>query len=706
MAEELQTWRVDGMTCTNCARAIDKSLKQLGLNDAEADFTSGEVTFTELTAVSEESIEKAIEKLGYKVLGKVEDTPDQKGWSDIEKKFAFSLLFTLPLLSHMFFSNSWLINDPWVQLGICIPVYALGVWHFGRSAYNGLKAGVANMDVLIFIGSSAAFFYSLAGIIIYGDTPQVHQYLFFETAATIISLVLLGNVLEHRALKKTTTAVRSLSQYKVETAQLVMQIGEKVKLFELDASKLKVGDIVQVNTGGRIPVDGEVTRGEAAVDEAVITGESMPQSKQTGDKVLSGTLIEDGWIWIKTLRPQSESTLEEIIQLVKKARQDKPVIQALGDKVSQIFVPAVVGISIITFLISFFALHASLQIALMRAVAVLVVSCPCAMGLATPTAVISGLGKAASLGILIKGGSTLEQLAQVKRAIFDKTGTLTTGRIKIQDPALLNGSTREEVEAICVELEKHSSHPIARAIVNTWEKENIQAKLTGISEEKGKGMFGEDNNGNRYFLGKPTDAADQQNIDLTLYKNNSPIASIRLTDEIREDAKETIQQITNRGIETIMLSGDSEQKCQEAGKVLGMDKIFSRQTPAQKLAQIHALRGKGLTAMVGDGVNDGPALSAADVGISLHGATAVAQDAAQVVLMGSDKLIKVFQALRIGELTYTTIKQNLFWAFFYNVCAIPLAASGYLNPMIAAFAMAMSDVIVIGNSIRLRWKKI
>ena len=696
------TLDVEGMTCANCAQSITKSLKNLGLADAHADFTTGTVSYTSVKGIGPEEIEKRIESLGYQV--KDEHAGEKQGLSTVEKRLIGAAIFTIPLFTHMFFPHDTWINNPWVQLFLCLPVYAIGAWHFGRSAWGSLKSGVPNMDVLIFMGSTAAFLYSIAGFSMFYGTDAVHDYMFFETAATIITLVLVGNVIEHRAVKRTSSAIKSLSDLRPQIAKVVMQIGEQTKLYELDAGKVKVGDLVQVNTGDRIPLDGKIVKGEARIDESMITGESVPVNKALGAEVIGGTLLEDGLVWVETTRDQRNSTLESIIGMVRNAQSDRPAIQALGDRVSAIFVPAVIGIAILTFAITYWALDAALARALMNSVAVLVISCPCAMGLATPTAVVAGIGKAAQQGILIKGGSTLEEISDLKYIIFDKTGTLTTGKFRISDPVMLNGMPANRAKAIIMALEQASSHPIAKSITDEWS-EVEPVKLNEVKEQKGRGIEGSDADGNEYRIGRAIDSSGSEvRHDLALWQNGDVIAYLDIEDEIKPNAAETVQAIREMDIEPILLSGDREEKCQRVAQQLGIEQYYSQKLPREKLEIIRELNGKGKTAMVGDGINDGPALSLSNVGISLKGATDVAIDSARVVLLNANHLSDLPRAIGVGKLTYKTIKQNLFWAFFYNVVAIPLAAAGYLNPMIAALAMAFSDVVVLGNSLRLRYR--
>jgi Cu+-exporting ATPase len=707
--DEIITLEVTGMTCTNCALGITKTLENAGLKQVHADFTSGEVVFADNGPLLMDAVVNKIESLGYKVksTGEGADAHNHTTGSwGIEKKFWFSLAFTAPLLLHMVFPHTSIINNPWLQLGLSLPVVILGILHFGRSAFSSLKVGVPNMDVLIFIGFTAAFSYSIWGTLAF-DIHTVHNYLFYETAASIITLVLLGNVLEHRATMQTASAVKELGQIQNTIARRVAYINGVETLVEVPNSEIFVGDILQVNTGDRIPADGAIIKGGASIDEAIVTGESMPVDKGAKDPVVGGTVVASGSFRMQAKAVGNQTVIAAIIKMVKEAQRDKPSIQRIGDKVSAVFVPVVVGISLLTFFLAHFAFDLSTQQALMNAIAVLVISCPCAMGLATPTAVMAGIGRAAKNGIFIKGGRVLEEFANIKTMVFDKTGTLTTGRFQLSDIALQGGADRQEVVNVAVELEKHSSHPIAQSIVAALKTEAKPIALTDIQEEKGLGMQGKTGDA-LYQLGseKILPNATGQAGTLFLLKNNALIASFTIEDAIKPDAAAVISELNSNGIETVLLSGDTLARNTTLAQTVGIATVYAQKTPAEKLAMIKSLTAKNSTAMVGDGVNDAPALSAAHVGISISGATSAALSSASIVLSNKENLAQLALAHKIAKHTLITIKQNLFWAFFYNVVAIPIAAVGLLNPMIAAGAMAFSDIIVIGNSIRLKSKKL
>ena len=699
---------IEGMDCANCATGITKSLQKSGMENVHVDFATGEAVFYTEDKSTLPSAIKDLQRLGYKIIdSRLKENNDGK-LSTIEKRFYVSLPFTILLFfSHMLLSHDFFLNKPLSQLLLCLPVFIIGIMQFGKSAVGSVRIGVPNMDVLIFIGSASAFIYSLAGMYLY-SAHEAHNYLFFETTATIITLVLLGNVLEHRSVKQTTSAIKDLSALSVSTAKIVgLQFGKEV-ITEINYKDIPVGALLQVNTGDKVPVDGEIISGEASIDEAMLTGESIPSEKAVSDKVIGGTILLSGNFRMRAEKVGNDTTLSKIINLVKKAQQAKPNIQKLGDKISAIFVPIVLGISISTFCVSYFGFHVTLQDAMMRSIAVLVISCPCAMGLATPTAVMVGIGRAAKRGILIKGGNTLEEFAKIKNIVFDKTGTLTTGEFQIKNITCFN-SSEEEVKEILFQLEQHSSHPIAKSMVRELAAMHSSKTFSDIVEEKGLGISAVDVDKNEYKIGsykiaKALTADNSHNA--YILKNGVLIATVDLTDELKANVKESITSLKAAGINSILLSGDTKAKCDALAEKVGITTIYSEQSPEQKLVIIEKLNSENATAMVGDGINDAPALARAAVGISLSNATQVAIQSAQIILLKSNDLSSLAEAYLISKHTLITIKQNLFWAFFYNIVAIPIAAAGLLNPMIGALAMAFSDVIVIGNSIRLKTKKL
>jgi Cu+-exporting ATPase len=563
------------------------------------------------------------------------------------------------------------LHNPIIQFFLSLPVYVLGLWFFGKSAYHSLKSGVPNMDVLIFIGAFSAFFYSVFGTIYFWGTHQVHEYLFFETGATIITLVLFGNIIEKRSVKRTTNSIKSLTSLQVKTAKVISQHNNQTQLHDVEVSLLRKGDLLQINNGDIVPIDVMLVGGEGDCDESMMSGESLPVHKKIGDALIGGTILVNGNIQAKVTAHLKDSVLSQIIEMVKKAQASKPQIQKLGDQVSAIFVPVVVSISIITFFVSFFILDIGSAHSMMRAVAVLVISCPCAMGLATPTAIMVGIGKAAKRGILIKGGDVLENFAKTKQIIFDKTGTLSTGHF-VFDDFWFSESDSNELRNIIYNLENHSSHPIAKAFVSqyaSWFTEKLS--FQSIEEIKGAGLIAKDLAGFVWKLGSEKFVGSARNEkDLFLTKNDVLVASFNLKDELKEGSAQVVEYFKNNNVKPILLSGDHESKVKLVAQKLGIEAYFAGQLPQQKLAYIESQLD-----------NKEP-----------------------IVMVGGD-IASLQEAHQISILTYKTIKQNLFWAFFYNIICIPLAAAGFMHPMLGALSMAFSDVIVIGNSLWLGIKK-
>ena len=691
--------KIDGMTCANCALGIRKHLEKNGVQEVAVNFITSEASFAQDSKNTSNKIIQLINELGYQAQT-ISLNKKEKTLSSLEKKFIFTLFFTLPLFSHMFLPKVLFLQDALVQFVLCLPVFIVGLMYFGKSALSSLRSRLPNMDVLIMMGSSAAFLYSIYGWLLFYGTSQVHNFLFFETTATIITLVLLGNVLEHRSVKQTTTAIAELSEIQIGVAKIEIN-GE---ISEIPFDQIRVNDILIVNTGDKIPVDGILVWGEALIDESMLTGESIPINKEVKSNVIGGTIVTSGSVKIKANSVGKDMLLSQIIELVKNAEENKPNIQSMGDKVSAIFVPIVFGISVLTFFISHVYFAISMQDALLRAIAVLVISCPCAMGLATPTAVMVGIGRAAKKGILLKGGGTLEKLASIKRIVFDKTGTLTTGDFSVKKINILEGE-EQYVKSIIFNLEKHSSHPIAVSLVKNLESEVEVFELEDVKEEKGIGISAK--LGNDIFqIGSSRLLQNTEEHDLFLLKNNKVIATIDIEDELKSDIKKVLLQVKDFNINSVLLSGDKRKKCENLNEKLHFSEVYTEQLPHQKLEKIEELVTKTPTAMFGDGINDAPALARATVGISIGNATQVAIQSADVILLDKTRLHQLPKALQVARHTLLTIKQNLFWAFAYNIVAIPIAALGFLNPMWGALFMAFSDVVVIGNSVRLKYKKI
>ena len=706
---EKVNWKVTGMSCTNCALSIDQFLKEKGMEEVKVNFIGGDVSFNLPDGTNKTAIQKGIHDLGYQVkggeaLGKVQKNIFQTHL----QRFAFCAVFTFPLMLHMIpgIHIHWLMN-PYVQLALTIPVFVLGMDFFGRSGLKSLLKGVPNMNVLVAMGALAAFVYSLYGTL----TNQANQYLFYETAATIITLVFLGNWMEDKSVEQTQAALNKLAKSQKTMANMIAYDNEQTEhIFPVESTSLKTGDLLLIRSGEAVPMDCKILSGEVSVDESIITGESIPVEKKVKDILIGGSTIVNGTVKAYVTAVGEDSVLGNILKMVKDAQTEKPPVQLLADKISAIFVPVVVGISLLTFILNYTIGSQDFTASLMRSIAVLVISCPCAMGLATPAAIAVGLGRAARNGVLFKNTKTLELFKDIQQVVFDKTGTLTTGQFVISQFELTPAGKiigESECKRLAYSLEKYSTHPLAKAIASEWKtKDDI--RFSKITEEKGLGMTAEDKEGNTYSASSYKMVAHltaDTNHNIYLVKNNELLCSINLKDQIRPEAASMIKALQQKGIKTILLSGDMQAKCDDVANQLGIDEVFAEQSPSQKSAKIEALTAVKPTAMVGDGINDAPALAKATVGVSLSDAAHIAVQSAEVVLMNHG-VKNLTLALGLGKHTYLTIQQNLFWALIYNVVAIPVAAFGFLSPTIGALVMGLSDVVLAINSVRLNFKKV
>ena len=699
-------WKVEGMTCTNCALTINQYLQKEGLSDVKVNFIGNEVSFDLDGNKSKEALVKGIEDLGYHVVNE-QQVPGQKKRSSIFanhfQRFLFCLPFTLVLSLHMLPWHIHFLMNPWTQLVICVPVLIVGMSHFGVSAVKSLRRGIPNMNVLIALGAVAAFIYSLIGTI--GNLGM--DYIFYETTATIITLVFLGEWVEHKSVSATQKELNKLAKSQVVMANMIAFDDEhKEQIFAVKNTQLHTGDLLLIKSGEQVPMDCKVLWGEAQVSEALLTGESKPIFKQKKDALIGGSLVTDGILKAQVTAVGKDTVLSNILNLVKQAQGEKPPIQQLADKISAVFVPAVIGISILTFFINYFAFHIPATASLMRSIAVLVVSCPCAMGLATPAAIAVGLGRATKKGILFRNAKSLELFKNIKTVVFDKTGTLTIGNFVI---AGFESGTMDsdEFKRVVYSMEKYSNHPIAKAITVDW-KINNAVQWKKIEEIKGTGVKAEDANGNRYLLGSHKIAAaftEDATHTAYLLKNDSLVGWFDMDDIIRDEAKEVITYLHSKNIQTVLLSGDSMERTEAVAARLGIQKVYAEKSPTEKLTIVEQLNNTSPVAMVGDGINDAPALAKATIGISMSDATQLAMQSAQVVLMNNG-IKNLPLALGLGKHTFITIKQNLFWAFLYNVVAIPVAAAGFLHPGFAALAMGFSDVVLAANSVRLNYKNV
>ena len=698
-------WKVEGMTCSNCALSVNKVLQNQGMKEISVNPINGEVFFE--TSAANGNVEKAkknIELLGYTVQS------DTISISQKKKKFLathlqklwFCLPFTLVLMfGHLgMVLNLHFLHNAFVQLLLCLPVFVVGMNFFGKSAINSLRSGVPNMNVLIALGAAAAFVYSLVGLIM-NDPSKI----FFETSASIITIVFFGNWLEQVSIEKTQKAIQELTKTEKVMANMIAYDDEhNENIFLVENTHLKVGDLLLIKTGEQVPTDCKILSGEVDVNEAIITGESVPVFKKQNDILIGGSVVANGTVKAYVTATGNETVMSSIVQMMKHAQNVKPPVQKMADKISAIFVPAVIAISVVVLVVNYFFVVPTFQEALMRSIAVLVISCPCAMGLATPAAIAVGLGRGAKEGVLFADTKSMELFKNIRQIVFDKTGTLTNGKFTITNyHSDLDDTLFKQV---VFSLEKQSNHPIAKSIAEAW-KTNTSVKWKKAEEIKGMGMKAEDKEGNVYMIGSSKISASitDNSHQLYLTKNNESIGWIDIADELRPEAKEVIAFCKRKGIKTILLSGDGFAKTKYIADELQIDEIFAEQTPQQKLDKMDELVKLQPTVMVGDGINDAPALAKATISISLGKASQLAIQSASVILM-ENGLKKLPLAMQLGKKTYSTIKSNLFWAFLYNVIAIPVAAIGLLKPTTAALAMGLSDVVLAANSLWLKWKKL
>jgi len=727
------------MSDDNDARRLEKALSSIeGVSDVHVSYATEKVQLRYIpTLVSQTDLRRAISAAGFEALetgGEAEDAEAvarQKEIDEQKRLLTIGLIFTVPLfiiamsgdlgflpmaVSH----SSWI---KWLMLILALPVQFYVGWQYYVGAYKSLRNGAANMDVLVSLGSSAAFLYSLP--VTLGLLPG---HVYFETAAVIIVLIKLGKLLEVRAKGRTSEAIKKLMGLRAKSARII-RAGQEM---EVPVEDVLVGDVIIVRPGEKIPVDGVVVEGRSSVDESMLTGESMPVEKGPGAAVIGATLNKLGMIKFEATKIGKETALAQIIRLVEEAQGSKAPIQKLVDKISAYFVPAVIGAALLTFIAWMFfgpplAINADVSVftrALISMVAVLVIACPCAMGLATPTAVMVGTGRGAEMGVLLKTSEALERAGHVKMIVLDKTGTITKGQPSVTDIVVKNTHfTEEDILRLAASVEKGSEHPLGEAVVA--EAGNRELKLSepqGFSATAGHGV-GAQVDGLQVLVGSPRMMAerkfDTSTFDAEVSRlqsegkttvlvaiDNQISGAIAIADTVKEGSIEAIQQFHKMGIKVAMLTGDNQQTAQAIAKQVGIDQVFAEVLPGDKAAEIKKLQAQGyVTAMVGDGVNDAPALAQADVGIAIGTGADVAMASAPVVLISGD-LRGAARAIQLSRATMSTIKQNLFWAFFYNIILIPAAALGYLVPVLAAGAMAFSSVFVVTNSLRLRTKKI
>ncbi len=735
VVKEKAEFLITGMTCAACSSRIEKVLgKMEGVNSANVNLAleSGTVEYNP-SKLKPADIIARIEKAGYGATEKVEKSESaenfrQKELDKQQGKFVFSLILTIPLLwamvSHFSFTSFIYLPDmlmnPWVQLALATPVQFFIGWQFYTGAYKALKNKSANMDVLVALGTTAAYVYSLYLSIdsIGSDAHMVELY--FETSAVIITLIILGKLFEVRAKGRSSEAIKKLMGLQAKTA-LVLRDGKEI---EIPLEEVLVGDIVSVKPGEKVPVDGEIVEGQSAVDESMLTGESIPVDKKTGDSVYGSTINKNGFLKMKATKVGKETALAQIIRIVEQAQGSKAPIQRLADKISGIFVPIVVGIAILTFLVWYFIVDpGNFAQALVNLIAVLVIACPCALGLATPTSIMAGSGRAAELGILFKGGEHLEQTHRITTVVLDKTGTVTNGAPVLTDVQLETGEDEAAILAMVGAAEKQSEHPLAQAIVEGIQAKGIEFGSVGSFEAiPGYGIeavVGEDTVvvGTRKLMNKHHVAVEHAEETVRELETNGKTAMliavngqykgiIAVADTIKDTSKQAVKRLKDMGLEVVMMTGDNERTAKAIAQHAGIDQVIAEVLPEQKAEEVAKLQKQGKkVAMVGDGINDAPALVTADIGMAIGTGTDVAMEAADITLMRGD-LNSIADAIIMSKKTITNIKQNLFWAFAYNSMGIPIAALGFLAPWVAGAAMAFSSVSVVLNALRLQKVKL
>jgi len=716
------TLQIEGMTCASCVSRVEKALMTVpGVLSTSVNLATERATVQSLSTVPVAALKAAVAKAGYgardvQSANAPEKKPMPQWWP-----VALSAVLTLPLVAPMLlqlFGIDWMLGS-WAQLALATPVQFLLGWRFYSAGWKAIRAGAGNMDLLVALGTSAA--YGLSVYLLFKHAGHGMPHLYFEASAAVITLVRLGKWLEGRAKRQTTDAIRALNALRPATAR-VQRGGIEV---EVPAEDVVVGDRVLVRPGERVAVDGEVTEGRSHVDESLITGESLPVAKAVGDKVTGGSINAEGALTIRTLAVGTETTLARIIRMVESAQAGKAPIQRVVDRVSAVFVPVVVGVALLT-LVAWLAATGNWEHAVISAVAVLVIACPCALGLATPTAIMVGTGVAARHGILIKDAQALELAHSVTTVAFDKTGTLTEGRPSLVAVLPCAGHARDDVLRLSAALQQTSEHALGRAVMDKVRADRlIVPEAFEARALPGRGLEATVH-GHVLVLGSSrlmrelgvdagALAADAQRLEgdgrtvSWLMRRQGQTAELlgllAFGDAVKATARDAVARLHELGIATVMLTGDNHGSAQAVARELGIQDFRAQVLPGDKAAVVQALRAGGkVVAMVGDGINDAPALAAADVGIAMSTGTDVAMAAAGITLMRGDPRL-VADSLDVSRRTYATIKRGLFWAFAYNVVGIPLAAFGLLNPVIAGAAMAFSSVSVVANALSLRrWR--
>jgi len=719
-----KTLKISGMHCASCAVIIEKELKKKGTKNASVNFATGKaVVDYDENKVEVGNLEKAIIEAGYKVVkdnhgGKSDEhdhfNQNQQKWEKI--KVIIAIILTLPVFIRMFWDWSLPGNffgisiTSWVQHDLAFLVVFILGWQFHVNAFKQIRKLRSNMDTLISLGTLTAYFYSLYAMF-------AGRVLYFESAATITTLILLGKFLELKTKNRASLAMQKLMELGVKQARIIKD-GKEVNV---DVDKVKIGDIFMVKPGEKLPLDGLVINGSSTVDESMLTGESMPISKKDNDKVFAATMNKDGVLKVKVTKTSGETALAQIIKTVEQTQAFKAPIQRLADQIAGIFVPTVITIAGLTFL-GWWLIGGNPTAGLINAVAVLIISCPCALGIATPMAVMVGSSVGARKGILIKGGESFEKARKINTVIFDKTGTLTKGKPVVRK-IILNQKfdfTKDKVIKIAASLSTHSEHPLSQAITQFVKEKSISlTEVIDFKEIIGKGVQGQcQAHKTNLFLGNNKLMLDnglglewvenllEENKEsgssvLFVAHDKDVIGALFLADEIKENSRQAIIELKKMNLQSIIISGDNKNTAKSVAQELGIDEYYAEVLPTEKQNKVKAIQANGKKVVfVGDGINDAPALIQADLGIAMGGGTDIAKESGEIIIMQSDPLT-VVESIKLSRKTFGVIKQNLFWAFFYNVLAIPLAVFGIATPMIGALAMSLSDIAVIGNSLRI-----
>ncbi|MDO8589033.1 MAG: heavy metal translocating P-type ATPase [Armatimonadota bacterium] len=727
------TLPVEGMRCASCIRRIEGGLESLdGVMTAEVNFAAGNVTVNYIESrVGPADMERAITGLGYSVPagGEAEEKPSERMKSPYLVRLIGAAALTIPILlgslHHMFRVDVGPLSNPLVLLVLATPVQLWAAWPFYRGAWAATKQRTSDMNTLIAIGSSTAYLYSVALALfpgLFASARGAAQALYFDTSAVIVTLILLGRHLELTAKGRASDAIRKLSGLQARMARVLREDVE----IDLPIEEIQMADRIVVRPGERIPADGIVAAGSSVVDESIITGESIPVTKEPGDEVIGATINKMGSFTFRATRVGRDTVLAQIIRMVEEAQGSKAPVQRLADRISAYFVPVVMAIAALTFALWYlFGPEPRLTYALLNLVAVLIVACPCALGLATPTAIIVGTGKGAERGILIKGGEALEIAHKLTAVVLDKTGTLTTGRPDVTDVVAVD-MTQDDLLRLTASAERRSEHPLAEAIVRASQDKGLTLEdPTDFSANAGHGVeavIGERRVvvGNERMIGRDTPGLEALSISAVEFEESGKTVVfvavdgkaegfVACADRLKPDAADVMAALARRGLKLVMMTGDNERAAKALASEAGITEVFAQALPQEKADYVGKLRKQGeVVAMVGDGINDSPALAAADLGVAIGAGTDIAMEASDITLIGED-LSGILTAIRLSQRTMAIVKQNLFWAFFYNVLLIPMAAGAFypafgvfLNPMLAAAAMAVSSVTVVANSLRLK----